>query len=68
MSEMDVPVSNMNVPHSRSFVGSETDVKLGKKKGEKKIRKLRYAFQTRSQVNMLTQFPKKKKMFVWLKN
>lgn len=55
MSEMDVPVSNMiNVPHSRSFVGSETDHgNLGKKKGEKKIRKPRYAFQTRSQVDIL---------------
>jgi hypothetical protein len=53
MSEMDVPVSNMNVPHGRSFVGSETDAKLGKKKGEKKIRKPRYAFQTRSQVDIL---------------
>ncbi|KAK6280351.1 hypothetical protein POUND7_020618 [Theobroma cacao] len=35
-----------------SFVGSETEVKLGKKK-EKKIRKPRYAFQTRSQVDIL---------------
>ncbi|XP_059447680.1 probable WRKY transcription factor 75 [Corylus avellana] len=53
MSEMDAPVSNMNVPHGRSFVGSETDAKLGKKKGEKKIRKPRYAFQTRSHVDIL---------------
>ncbi|KAK6930785.1 WRKY domain [Dillenia turbinata] len=31
----------------------QTDIKLGKKKGEKKIRKPRYAFQTRSQVDIL---------------
>lgn len=38
----------------RSFVGSENhEVKSGKKKGEKKIRKPRYAFQTRSQVDIL---------------
>lgn len=55
MSEMEVPVSNLNtVPQNRSFVGSDqTDVNSGKKKGEKKIRKPRYAFQTRSQVDIL---------------
>ncbi|KAF5443576.1 probable WRKY transcription factor 75 [Juglans microcarpa x Juglans regia] len=57
MSEMDVPVSNTNDnnPQSRNCVGSETDhhAKLGKKKGEKKVRKPRYAFQTRSQVDIL---------------
>ena len=56
MSEMGgVPsVPNIDVPQSRSFiVGSETDVNTGKKKGEKKIRKPRYAFQTRSQVDIL---------------
>ncbi|KAG6708905.1 hypothetical protein I3842_06G105100 [Carya illinoinensis] len=57
MSEMDVPVSNINDnnPQSRNCVGSGTDphAKLGKKKGEKKVRKPRYAFQTRSQVDIL---------------
>lgn len=64
MSEMDVnnPVSNINVnnPQSRTTncVGSESNghhdhAKLGKKKGEKKVRKPRYAFQTRSQVDIL---------------
>lgn len=55
MSEMGVSaVSNIDVPQSRSFiVGSETDVNSGKKKGEKKLRKPRYAFQTRSQVDIL---------------
>nr|XP_023870627.1 probable WRKY transcription factor 75 isoform X1 [Quercus suber] len=56
MSQMGVvpAVSNIDVPQSRSFtVGSETDVNSGKKKGEKKIRKPRYAFQTRSQVDIL---------------
>ncbi|KAG2706557.1 hypothetical protein I3760_05G109000 [Carya illinoinensis] len=60
MSEMDqLPVSNANnVPQSKSFfVGSETDrndVKLaGKKNLGKKVRKPRYAFQTRSQVDIL---------------
>ncbi|KAB1207745.1 putative WRKY transcription factor 75 [Morella rubra] len=53
VSQMDVPVSGRNVPESGSFVESETDVKPGKKKGEKKIRKPRYAFQTRSQVDIL---------------
>ncbi|XP_057992932.1 probable WRKY transcription factor 75 isoform X2 [Hevea brasiliensis] len=39
---------------SASFAsGSETELKPGKKKGEKKIRKPRYAFQTRSQVDIL---------------
>ena len=53
MSEMELSGANSatkNVSHS----GSETDqMKLGKKKGEKKIRKPRYAFQTRSQVDIL---------------
>lgn len=40
--------------HSSSFaIGSESELKPGKKKGEKKIRKPRYAFQTRSQVDIL---------------
>lgn len=39
---------------SEGFCGSENhEVKLCKKKGEKKIRNPRYAFQTRSQVDIL---------------
>ncbi|KAL3611855.1 hypothetical protein D5086_002875 [Populus alba] len=39
---------------SASFaIGSETEPQAAKKKGEKKIRKPKYAFQTRSQVDIL---------------
>ncbi|KAF2305932.1 hypothetical protein GH714_008961 [Hevea brasiliensis] len=47
---------NSSSQQSASFsIGSETtdQLKPGKKKGEKKIRKPRYAFQTRSQVDIL---------------
>lgn len=37
----------------RSTVGSGSEIKPGKKKGEKKVRKPRFAFQTRSQVDIL---------------
>ncbi|KAJ0037770.1 hypothetical protein Pint_23757 [Pistacia integerrima] len=63
MSEMEVPAASLNLNNSnnnnimsqtKSFVGSENEEKIGKKKGsEKKIRKPRYAFQTRSQVDIL---------------
>ncbi|XWS63892.1 hypothetical protein CRYUN_Cryun06bG0140300 [Craigia yunnanensis] len=61
MAEMEVPSSlnvhnisqNQSFPESNSSAGIETEVKLGKKKGDKKIRKPRYAFQTRSQVDIL---------------
>ncbi|XP_044488111.1 probable WRKY transcription factor 75 [Mangifera indica] len=53
MPEMEVPAAGLNVT-SKSVVGSESEENLGKKKGsEKKIRKPRYAFQTRSQVDIL---------------
>ena len=35
------------------FVGSETEIKSGNQKKEKKIKKPKYAFQTRSQVDIL---------------
>lgn len=38
---------------SGGFPGSEKEVKLGKKKGEKKVKKPRFAFQTRSHVDIL---------------
>ncbi|XWS69287.1 hypothetical protein CRYUN_Cryun04dG0166200 [Craigia yunnanensis] len=58
---MEVPASlnvhnisqNKSFPESNSLAGIETEVKLGKKKGDKKIQKQRYAFQTRSQVDIL---------------
>ncbi|XVE92089.1 hypothetical protein REPUB_Repub01dG0067300 [Reevesia pubescens] len=67
MAEMEVPASfnvhnhisqDKNFPESNSnsntsLAGIETVVKLGKAKGDKKIRKPRYAFQTRSQVDIL---------------
>ncbi|KAL6294230.1 hypothetical protein ACE6H2_002372 [Prunus campanulata] len=52
MSDMEVS-NNINSSQSKSFGGSEGAVRLGTKKGEKKIRKPRYAFQTRSQVDIL---------------
>ncbi|XWS34532.1 hypothetical protein CRYUN_Cryun21dG0046700 [Craigia yunnanensis] len=61
MAEMEVPASlsvhnvsqNKNCPQSNSLAGAETEVKFGEKKGDKKIRNPRYAFQTRSQVDIL---------------
>ncbi|KAG5521797.1 hypothetical protein RHGRI_034128 [Rhododendron griersonianum] len=57
-SNLEVNNNNNNNSHlaplGKSFVGNENhEVKSGKKKGEKKIRKPRYAFQTRSQVDIL---------------
>ncbi|VVA19982.1 PREDICTED: probable WRKY mRNAion factor [Prunus dulcis] len=52
MSDMEVS-NNINSSQSKSFGGPETAVRLGTKKGERKIRKPRYAFQTRSQVDIL---------------
>ncbi|XP_077251624.1 putative WRKY transcription factor 75 [Tasmannia lanceolata] len=54
--EIEVPHPDCNVSNTtsmESFHGSENEVKPGKKKGEKKARKPRYAFQTRSQVDIL---------------
>ncbi|KAF8408444.1 hypothetical protein HHK36_007597 [Tetracentron sinense] len=42
-----------NISQNGSFGGYESEVKSGKIKGEKKIRNPRYAFQTRSQVDIL---------------
>ncbi|XP_022725797.1 probable WRKY transcription factor 75 [Durio zibethinus] len=61
MVEMEVPDSlnvhdisqNKSFPESNSLAGNESEVKSGKKNGDKKIRKPRYAFQTRSQVDIL---------------
>ncbi|CAK9171932.1 unnamed protein product [Ilex paraguariensis] len=56
MTNLGAPQSSdaNDVSQSRSLVGAEShEVKSGKKKGEKKIRKPRYAFQTRSQVDIL---------------
>ncbi|KAJ4710799.1 WRKY transcription factor [Melia azedarach] len=64
MTEMEVPGSlnvnssssnnnNNDSSQNKNFLGSGNGDKLGKKKGEKKIRKPRYAFQTRSQVDIL---------------
>ncbi|KAI7998167.1 putative WRKY transcription factor 75 [Camellia lanceoleosa] len=57
MANMDAPNLRVNdVSQGKSFVGTETnEVKSssGKKKGDTKIRKPRYAFQTRSQVDIL---------------
>nr|URH10337.1 WRKY20 [Phoebe bournei] len=53
-TEVDVPKSDANNtgPHE-TFVGSQDEVKQEKKKGEKKVRRPRYAFQTRSHVDIL---------------
>ncbi|KAJ8759217.1 hypothetical protein K2173_006677 [Erythroxylum novogranatense] len=53
--DMDVQtgLSVNKISEDKSFVGSETEAKFSKKKGEKKVRKPRYAFQTRSQVDIL---------------
>lgn len=56
MSDMEVSNSLTSISHSMKNFGegeSNTAVRLGMKKGEKKIRKPRYAFQTRSQVDIL---------------
>ncbi|XP_044492607.1 probable WRKY transcription factor 75 [Mangifera indica] len=60
MPEMKVPAAGLNFSNnssmiqSKSFAGSESGENLGKKKGSgKKISKPRYAFQTRSQVDIL---------------
>ncbi|XVF02794.1 hypothetical protein REPUB_Repub04eG0204900 [Reevesia pubescens] len=61
MEEMEVDASlnvhnishNKSFAESNSFAGIETEEKLGKKKGDKKIRKPKYAFQTRSKVDIL---------------
>ncbi|PON45286.1 WRKY domain containing protein [Parasponia andersonii] len=64
MSEMEVPTSSNvniigsnaqfnNVNNSQSSQIDHQVLKSGKKKGDQKIRKPRYAFQTRSQVDIL---------------
>lgn len=56
MSDMEVSNSMSSISQSMKNFGegeSNTAVRLGMKKGEKKIRKPRYAFQTRSQVDIL---------------
>ncbi|PSR87467.1 WRKY transcription factor [Actinidia chinensis var. chinensis] len=51
---MLVPTSEAkDVSNSGSFVVSGNEEKPGKKKGEKKIRKPRFAFQTKTQVDIL---------------
>ncbi|KAG1370131.1 putative WRKY transcription factor 75 [Cocos nucifera] len=40
-------------PQMESFGGAENEVNAGRKKGEKKVRRPRFAFQTRSQVDIL---------------
>ncbi|KAF8399992.1 hypothetical protein HHK36_015865 [Tetracentron sinense] len=53
-SDIDVPRSDVKkISQSGSFGESESEVKSGKIKGEKKIKKPRFAFQTRSQVDIL---------------
>lgn len=51
---VDVPkLDANNTTPKETFVGSQDDVKPGRNKGEKNIRKPRYAFQTRSHVDTL---------------
>ncbi|CAK9161220.1 unnamed protein product [Ilex paraguariensis] len=53
-TEIPVPITGVKgAPNSGNFLLPENEVKQGKKKGEKKIRKPRFAFQTRSQVDIL---------------
>ncbi|KAA8530093.1 hypothetical protein F0562_004802 [Nyssa sinensis] len=53
-TEIHVPTSeDKNVSNNGSFVVTENEEKPGQKKGEKKLRKPRFAFQTRSQVDIL---------------
>ncbi|KAJ8547732.1 hypothetical protein K7X08_011318 [Anisodus acutangulus] len=51
MASMETPSSDMNSGITNSM--EQNEVKSCKKKGEKKIKNLRYAFQTRSQVDIL---------------
>jgi hypothetical protein len=44
---------DLNSQSASCAIGSETEPQTAKKKGEKKIRKPKYAFQTRSQVDIL---------------
>ncbi|KAJ6414743.1 hypothetical protein OIU84_003705, partial [Salix udensis] len=55
MQEMQAPASLDfdSISQNGGFAGSESEGKLGKRKGEKKIRKPKYAFQTRSRVDIL---------------
>ncbi|KAG6783104.1 WRKY transcription factor 75 [Populus alba x Populus x berolinensis] len=54
MQEMQAPALNFDgISQNRGFAGSGTEGKLGKNKGGKKIRKPKYAFQTRSRVDIL---------------
>ncbi|CAI9768775.1 unnamed protein product [Fraxinus pennsylvanica] len=53
-ANMDIPDSGISgVAQSGSLTGAKTEVKSGKNKGEKKSRKPRHAFQTRSLVDIL---------------
>ncbi|KAL9404288.1 hypothetical protein Peur_001260 [Populus x canadensis] len=45
--------NDLNSQSASCAIGSETEPQAAKKKGEKKIRKPKYAFQTRSQVDIL---------------
>nr|WDZ10413.1 WRKY75 [Tulipa gesneriana] len=45
--------SGQGALHMDGFTGAEADAKQGKKKGDKKARRPRYAFQTRSKVDIL---------------
>ena len=55
MQEMQAPASLDfdSISQNRGFAGSESEGKVGKSKGEKKARKPKYAFQTRSRVDIL---------------
>ncbi|CAA2997395.1 probable WRKY transcription factor 75 [Olea europaea subsp. europaea] len=54
ITSMEIPGSSISgVTQSNSLTGVETEVKIGKKRGEKISRKPRYAFQTRTQVDIL---------------
>ncbi|KAJ7010098.1 probable WRKY transcription factor 75 [Populus alba] len=57
MQEMEAPAASLNVDNisqNIGFVGSiASEGRLEKKRGAKKIRKPKYAFQTRSQVDIL---------------
>ncbi|KAJ6703182.1 WRKY TRANSCRIPTION FACTOR 75-RELATED [Salix viminalis] len=55
MQEMQAPASLDfdSISQNGGFAGSESEGKLGKRKGEKKARKPKYAFQTRSRVDIL---------------
>nr|UYR58213.1 WRKY75 [Chimonanthus praecox] len=53
-ADVDPPKSDAsNITQLEPFLGSENEAKSGKRKGEKKVRKPRYAFQTRSHVDIL---------------